>query len=523
MVLKTKLTYSQKISCLLKSRRNSRGKSLCVAGNQSRRKTLTLALKSCLKLAENMMNLKLQPQLPPKEKKALCLYNDASDGLDVISWLIDPDVNDEKKISNAATVYLEHPFRILLGFFLMLDMNAAKLRAACLDYDHPNINLGVKYVLEKGDYDQVERFILLHIALIKYGLLYLEGDDISSPVHRYKQEWDVYKWCPNSFPNCAVNYKEIKGCMTYHLEWDVRYSNFVSAMPEESVYKMTTCQDESLLVFPGTRAFLTLTGEVTLIACFQQAKQISFQQVKYLMPRLTVEEVELLNGNLPDDTQLKGWYDMYLIHRQEAEVRKQEEVAKEEGKQEPPKDEVADNPMDTDDEEFGDVVAEERDQDGVDVAPCYDTTLTPAEKEAEQKWSLLNSVLRRGPSTFLIQKKRVRNKLDDDKRVYVCHCVDCHMDPENALCFQLPFELVIDNLDKHGFIRHDKIIPVVGEYRGRLFRANDHLLEVGFTHPRMYPLAIRLKSIKNVQKREESAKVSRVTVANKRAREEAAK
>ena len=117
----------------------------------------------------------------------------------------------------------------------------------------------------------------------------------------------------------------------------------------------------------------------------------------------------------------------------------------------------------------------------------------------------------------------MRNKLDDDKRVYVCHCVDCHMDPKNALCFQLPLELVIDNLDKHGFIRHNKIIPVVGKYCGRLFRANNHLLEVGFTHPRMYPLAIRLKSIKNVQKREESAKVSRVTVANKRPREEAAK
>ena len=36
------------------------------------------------------MNLKLQPQLPPKEKKALCLYNVASNELDVISWLIDP-------------------------------------------------------------------------------------------------------------------------------------------------------------------------------------------------------------------------------------------------------------------------------------------------------------------------------------------------------------------------------------------------------------------------------------------------
>ena len=126
-------------------------------------------------------------------------------------------------------------------------------------------------------------------------------------------------------------------------------------------------------------------------------------------------------------------------------------------------------------------------------------------------------VLRRGSSTFLIQKKRVRNKLDDDERVYVCHCVDCHMDPKNA------FELVIDNLDKHGCIRNDKIIPVVGKYRGRLFCANDHLLEVVFTHPHMYPLAIRLKTIKHVQKREESAKVSRVTVANKRAREEAAK
>ncbi len=110
------------------------------------------------------MNLKLQPQLPPKEKKALRLYNDASDGLDVSSWLIDPDVNDEKKISNAATVYLEHPFRIHLGFFFMLDMNAAKLRAACLDYVHPYISPGAKYVLETGDYYQVERLVCLYLV-----------------------------------------------------------------------------------------------------------------------------------------------------------------------------------------------------------------------------------------------------------------------------------------------------------------------------------------------------------------------
>ena len=72
MVVGSKLTYSQKISHLFRSRRNSRPKLLCVSGNQARHKT---------KLADNMMKLKLRPKPPPTEKRALALYQDASDEL----------------------------------------------------------------------------------------------------------------------------------------------------------------------------------------------------------------------------------------------------------------------------------------------------------------------------------------------------------------------------------------------------------------------------------------------------------